>query len=160
MNKKKKIILFDIDYTIFDTDIFKKSLLVDYVLYEEVHEILLKLSKIASLGIFSEGDIVFQRKKLHETKIEKYFLEEHMHLVAHKNEVIEKILNKYENEGEIFLIDDKLTILFQAFKYHPEIYTVWVKRGIYATNQKPIPGYKPFLEVENLREIIPFIQNI
>ena len=81
---KKPIVLFDIDYTLFDTDHFKKSALTKHKIYEEVRDVLEKLSKIAMLGIFSEGNLEFQRKKLNQTGIEGYFKKDNTHIVLNK----------------------------------------------------------------------------
>lgn len=159
MDRKKKIILFDIDYTVFDTDLFKHTELRKFTVYAEVHDTLAKLSKIAELGVFSEGVIAFQRRKLHETNIEKYFLEKHIHLVTHKSEVIEHLLEHYKNLGQLFLVDDKLSILQLAAQHLSTVYTIWVKRGFYATGKIPLPDFTANATVENLRDVIPYIEN-
>ena len=157
MQKKNKIILFDIDYTVFDMGLFRESNLEKYEVYEEVHDTLTQLKEIADLGIFSEGELAFQRRKLYETNIENYFLEEHIHIVKQKIDVIKHILEKYRTKGKLFLVDDKLTVLISAKQYLPSVITIWVKRGFYAMNQQPIEGFTPDAVVENLREIIPII---
>src|SRR3989344_3789437 len=108
---KKPIVLFDIDYTLFDTGYFKESLRTKHKVYEEVKDVLGKLSKIAILGIFSEGDLEFQKKKLNQTGIEDYFEKDHTHIVLNKLSEFEKILRKYEDRITFF-VDDKLSILF------------------------------------------------
>jgi|SRR3989344_6780768 len=153
---KKPIVLFDIDYTLFDTAYFKKSYLTKHKIYEEVKDVLEKLSKIAILGIFSEGALEFQRKKLNQTGIENYFEKDHTHIVLNKLSEFEKILKKYEDRVTFF-IDDKLSILLDAKKIFPKLIAIWVKRGFYAENQKEIPGFKPDAEVEDLKEIIKII---
>ncbi|MCL5438455.1 MAG: hypothetical protein M1268_00515 [Patescibacteria group bacterium] len=158
MQIKKTIILFDIDYTLFRTKLFKKSNLQKYVLYKEVIDILTRLSRVASLGIFSEGEFVFQKKKLTKTDIEKYFINDNIHIHKNKEEVLNDILSKYK-DGSIFLIDDKLTILNEAKKILPSIFTIWVKRGEYAEKQKNIMNFKPDAVVTNLKKIMIIIEN-
>lgn len=153
----KPIILFDIDYTLFDTFFFKKSKLLEHKIYEEVIDVLDNLSKIAILGIFSEGDIDFQRTKIKETKIEKYFEQENIHIVLNKLDKLRGILNKYKNR-KTFFVDDKLSILFAAKNMYPEVFVVWVKRGFYAENQKELPGFKPDAQVENLSEVVRIVR--
>lgn len=152
----KPLVLFDIDYTLFDTAFFKESKLLKHKVYKEVTEVLDSLNKIAILGIFSEGDIEFQKKKLKETNIEKYFAKDHTHIVLKKIDELKKVLEKYKDR-QIFFVDDKLNILYDAKKLSPRVFTIWVKRGFYAENQKPIPGFKPDAEVESLSEIIEII---
>lgn len=155
---KSKIVLFDIDYTMFDTDLFKKTQLQEYVVYKEVRKVLSELEKIAQLGIFSEGKKGLQKMKLLRTDIKKYFKKKHIYVSSKKEEQLQSILSKYKNE-ETFLVDDKLTVLYQAKKLMPFIFTIWVKRGIYAQNQKEIHNFSPDATVGNLRDIIPFIKN-
>ena len=157
MEKSKKIVLFDIDNTLFNTLKFKETNLQMFSLYEEVYDVLEELSTTVDLGIFSEGEIAFQENKLKQTNIEKYFLKEHTHIVPKKIEAIELIIKKYKKENELFLIDDKLEALFVIKKHFPSIVTIWVKRGEHAPHQKPIEGFSPDAEVEKLQEVIPLI---
>lgn len=157
MKKSKKIVLFDIDYTILDTDILKKSNLANFQLYNEVLDTFSQLKEVADFGIFSEGDIVFQQKKMRETNIENYFRKEHIHIFAQKNEMIKQILELYKKKGNLYFVDDKLSVLHLAKKYEPSVFTIWVKRGIYALNQKPIEGFTPDGTVKSLHEIVPLI---
>src|SRR3989344_4096389 len=106
----KPVVLFDIDYTLFDTAFFKESGLSEHRIYEEVINVLENLSKIALLGIFSEGNISFQIKKLKETNIEKYFAKGNTHIVLNKLDELEGIFKRYKNR-KFFFVDDKLTIL-------------------------------------------------
>ena len=157
MNKLKKIVLFDIDYTILDTDVLKKSNRATFQLYKEVLETFSQLKEVADFGIFSEGDIAFQKRKMRETNIENYFLKEHIHIVEKKNEKIKQILELYTDKGRLYFVDDKLSVLHLAKSYEPSVFTIWVKRGIYALNQKPIEGFTPDGEVLMLHEIVPLI---
>jgi phosphoglycolate phosphatase-like HAD superfamily hydrolase len=157
MNKKKKIVLFDIDYTILDTDELKKSNLIKFSLYNEVRETFDKLKDVAEFGIFSEGNISFQKRKLKETNVEEYFLSEHIHIFENKNDMIEKILDRYETKSDVFFVDDKLSVLHLAKQYKPSVFTIWVKRGFYAMKQKPIEGFTPDGTVETLHDIVPLI---
>lgn len=155
---KKPVVLFDIDYTLFDTDYFKKSSLIKHKIYEEVRDVLEKLSKIAVLGIFSEGDLEFQRKKLNQTEIIDYFEKESVHIVLNKLSEFKNVLKKYEKRITFF-VDDKLSILHDAKKIFPRVFTIWVKRGVYAENQEEILGFEPDAEVNNLQEVIRIIKN-
>lgn len=153
---KKKMALFDIDYTLFNTKVFKKSKLQKHLAYEEVYDVLNEISKIAKIGIFSEGQVEFQKNKLAKTKIEKYFQQEHLHIVEEKEKKIGKILRKYKNYV-VYLIDDKLTILHKAKTIMPSIFTIWVKRGMYAKTQRPIENFVPDAIIKNLKELMSII---
>jgi len=157
MKKSKKIVLFDIDYTILDTDILKESNLATFTLYKEVLETFAQLKEVADFGIFSEGDVAFQHRKLRETNIEEYFIKDHIHIFENKNEKLKQMLDKYDDKGRLYLVDDKLSVLHLAKQYEPSVFTIWVERGFYALNQKPIKGFSPDAIVKKLQEIIPVI---
>ena len=158
MNKADIIILFDIDNTLFNTEKLKKSDRTTYELYEEVKEVLDKLSKIATLGIFSQGEIAFQNKKLQETAIKDYFVEEHKHIVEYKIDVIKDILERYKSNAKVFFVDDWLGILGESKKIAPNIFTIWMKRGEYAHTQKMHSDFTPDAVVTNLTEVLPLIK--
>jgi FMN phosphatase YigB (HAD superfamily) len=159
-SNKQKFVLLDIDYTFFDTGKFKKTKLELYAVYEEVLPTLKELHEIAQIGIFSEGDLGLQQRKLRETNVEVFFQKEHIYIVEQKHKEIEKILDSYQKKGQLVLVDDKLPILYVAKKYMPSVYTIWVKRGVYALAQEPIEDFVPDAEVTNLQEIIPLIRNL
>lgn len=157
--QQEKIVLFDIDYTIFDTDLFKKTLLQEYAVYSEVHPTLSRLHEIAELGIFSEGDLLLQKKKLKKTAVDGYFRKEHIHIVPYnnKNESMKHILARYRGKGKLYFVDDKLTSLFLAKQFMPEIVAIWIKRGVYALKQQAIANFVPDATVERLDQILPKI---
>jgi len=70
---KDIIVLFDIDYTLFNTDTFKDSGLTLYTLYPQVKKVLELLNTKYTLGILSEGDVGLQNRKLKETGIYQLF---------------------------------------------------------------------------------------
>lgn len=157
MMKSKKIVLLDLDDTLFNTDKFKKSDLKSYELYDDVQDALSELAKVATLGIFSQGEIAFQHKKLQKTNIKKYFEEEHIHIVEYKLGVIHDFLQKYTKTGKIFFIDDRLPNLHMAKKSEPSIITLWMKRGRYSQTQKIITDFTPDFVVQSLHEAISHI---
>ncbi len=160
MTKSKKIVLFDIDNTLFNTVRFKSSNFEIFSIYEDAEDTLTELAKIADLGIFSEGDIAFQKEKLLQTNIENYFLKEHVHIVPEKIAAIEALVKKYKSQPKtkVFLIDDKLQILPVIKKQFPSITVIWIKQGEHAPSQLPIEGFTPDAEVTSLKEIIPLIK--
>lgn len=160
MQNSRKIILFDIDYTLFDTERFKETNREIFSVYDDVHDTLTQLSFIADLGIFSEGDIAFQNKKLQKTNIEKYFLKEHTHIVAEKVVSIASLVKKYRAHNNIFLVDDRLQIFPLLKKEFPKLFTIWMrKKSENDSYQEPIEGFSPDAEVKTLKEIIPLIAN-
>jgi hypothetical protein len=63
MMKSNKIVLIDIDDTLFNTERLINSSFFVYELYKEVINALSELSNIATLGVFSQGEVAFQTKK-------------------------------------------------------------------------------------------------
>ena len=156
MKNTKPVILFDIDYTLFKTGEFKDSHLQSYNIYEEVMGILLQLKNIASLGVFSKGEIEFQKTKLRKTGMIKFFQENNIHIFDDKDVNLIEVLRKYE-DSKLFLVDDKLGILYSAKKHMPGIITVWVKRGPYAAIQKPIEDFVPSATINNLSNLYDIV---
>lgn len=156
---ERKVVLFDIDYTLFDTKAFKDSQLKTFSVYEEVVDVLGEIGAYAELGIFSEGEKDFQKAKLLETTIESHFPSEHVHIVTKKNESIAYVLDRYEKDV-LFLVDDKLEVLFLAKKHNPKIYTIWIKRGPFALSQKPLEDFSPDASIEDLRMVLPLVVGI
>ena len=150
------IILFDIDYTLFNVDLFKESVFKQFEIYGEVEGVLIELSSLARLGIFSEGGYELQKAKLARTNIKKYFRDEHTHIIFSKSNEIKKVLDRYKNK-KIFFVDDKLTILHDAKKIMPSIFTIWVKRGKYAQGQAEIKNFKPDATITSLDQIISIV---
>ena len=111
----QKFVLFDIDYTLFDTKGFMDTGLTSYRIYDEVLEVLDKLSRIAGLGIISKGDSTFQESKLKKTGILKFFQKDHIHVAEDKGEILQETLDKYSNK-RLFLVDDKIDLLKTAKK--------------------------------------------
>lgn len=152
----KPVILFDIDYTLFDTALFKKTNLTQFSIYNEVAGALSALSGKFILGIFSQGEENLQKSKLKATKIDHFFQKENTHIESNKEESIKTIIEKYKNTP-LIIIDDKLFILYQMKQINPVIFTIWIKRGVYAENQIPITNFMPDADVLNLKEVIPII---
>lgn len=157
MQKSNKIVLLDIDDTLFNTEKLINSSFFVYELYKEVTRALYELSTIASLGIFSQGEIAFQKKKLRETNIEQYFSDDHIHIMEFKLEMMQEILETYHNKGKVFVIDDRLENLHMAKKSAPFIFTIWMKRGRYANIQEQKADFLPDAIINKLNEAIPII---
>lgn len=157
MQSTKSLVLFDIDYTLFDTAFFKHSGLSEHKIYEEVMLVLDNLNSFVTLGIFSKGEIEFQKTKLEKTGMAKFFKKENIHIFDDKDTNLIQVLNKYKGY-KIFLIDDKLGILYSAKTYSNQIFTIWVKRGPFAKVQKDISGFKPDKIIENLSDVVSIIK--
>lgn len=152
----KPTILFDIDYTIFNTPLLKQSDLQNYSLFPEVTKILDLLKENFILGIFSEGDREFQISKLKKTNIWHFFNPEDIFIETKKHTLIMEIEEKYRDKP-LVVVDDKLTVLADLKKKLPDAKMVWIKRGPYAQAQEPIEGYAPEAVFEDLGPLIKYL---
>jgi FMN phosphatase YigB (HAD superfamily) len=150
----KKIVLFDIDHTLFDTPQFKQSNLTNYVHYDEVVDVINSLKDITTVGIYSEGDHILQTKKLTETKLLEHFHKSHLYIFDKKLDHIEEIFTK-ESDTQFYLIDDRPLVLSKVKNYNSDVQTIWIRRGIY--QDEVIEGFTPDHTVTNLRDILNFI---
>lgn len=158
MTIKKPIVLFDIDYTIFDTKAFMDSGLKKYLLYDEVLPVIKKLWKNVDLGIFSKGETEFQNNKLDKTGLRKYFIKDNIHIFEDKNANLKDVLFMYNN-FKVFLVDDKLPVLYEAKLNMPSIFTIWIKRGPFAENQKPIKNFSSDITLDNLASLSAVVED-
>lgn len=152
----KPIVLFDIDYTLFDTASFKESRLLEHKIYDEIIGVLNSLSSIATLGIFSKGETEFQKTKLEKTGMAKFFKKNNIHIFDNKDENLINVLEKYK-DSKLFLVDDKLEVLYSAKKHLPQVITVWVKRGPYAEHQEPIEDFTPSATIDDLSSLYDIV---
>ena len=218
---KPKIVLFDIDYTLFDTSVFKrtvnkkikdkvinnklknldkkidniflksreqngyfnprhfisminselelnlplsffeKSLSDDSLyenLYNDVKAVLEELSKDKSLfiGVFSGGDIKFQKSKIE--LIRHLFHKDHIHIFLNKEPEVKKIINKYKSH-KLFIIDDWLNILEKSKKMNKSVITIWIKRKGSEFKEKKKSNFSPDYVLSDLQKITSIIKN-
>lgn len=153
----QKFVLFDIDYTLFDTDNLKETGLNSFRIYDEVLGILEKLSQIAGLGIISKGESKFQESKLEKTGILKFFNNSDIHIFENKAEVMQETLDKYSNK-KLFLVDDKIEILKSAKELLPSVFTIWVKRGPFVEIMKDV-DYNPDSIIDTLDGVVDIVQS-
>lgn len=148
-------VLFDIDYTLFNTDSFKKSGLTLYTLYPQVKKVLELLNTKYTLGILSEGEMELQMNKLKQTGIVNLFNQKSTFIVKDKHGELEQIMKLLEAEKAVF-VEDKKEMLARAKELDKNLITVWVKNGPYAqsTQSTFIPDYQinTLIELPNLLE--------
>jgi len=160
MEKSKLFVLLDIDDTIFNTGKLIESEFTTFELYNDVREALEALAKICTLGILSQGELTFQQRKLLETKIERYFHQNHTHIVDVKVEAFEGILKRYHGVGKVFFVEDRLLTLSKAKKTDPGIVAIWMKRGRYAKTQKTLSEFTPDFTITSLDELISIVSAV
>jgi hypothetical protein len=153
---KNTIVLFDIDYTLFDTKTFKNSNLTKYSLYDEILSVLPNLANVAELGIFSKGENTFQNSKLQITGIKNFFRQENVHIFDNKDLNLENVIEKYKGL-EIFLVDDKLATLYNAKTKTPAVFTIWIKRGPFAKDSTLLSNFSPDAIITSLKEVASIV---
>lgn len=129
--------------------------------YEETIDVLEKISKISTIGIFSRGDEKFQKEKI--KSILHFFNEDNIHITLDKYKKLPEIIKKHKND-KLVIVDDLLIVLYTAKKLNKDIYTVWIKRKIsdeeYAFNQDSIEGFSPDATMSSLKKLIPIIKKM
>lgn len=158
MQKNKPVVLLDIDDTLFNTALFIQSGFLANKLYEEVRQVLLTLNTFVTLGIFSKGEVQFQKTKLRKTDLFNFFEEKNVHIFDDKNINLKQTIDSYK-DSKIFLVDDRLEVLSSAKKISEQIFVIWMKRGRYSKSQKKIPGFVPDSIVENLSEVVRIVKS-
>ena len=88
----------------------------------------------------------------------KYFKRSNIHIFEDKNANLKEVLFKYKN-SKVFLVDDKLLILYEAKLSMPSIVTIWIKRGPFAKNQKPVKNFSPDVTANNLFNLSAVIED-
>lgn len=127
-------------------------------LFTETIDVMETLSqqKDLRIGVFSSGKKEHQLSKL--KKFIHVFQEEHIHIFMLKDKEIPAIMEKYQNDI-VYLVDDVLSILYNAKKHHPNLTAIWMKRGRLAAQQEPIKDFTPDYTVENLWQAAEIVTN-
>lgn len=152
---EKSLILFDLDYTLFNTDLFKESGFLEYDVYSETTKVLEVLQGKTILGIFSEGEEAPQNEKMRKTNIDRFFDPVNINIVVSKKEAMKKVINRYKDK-KIFIVDDRKDMLEIAKKNYSSVTTVWLENGPYAKAQKN-GLYQPDFILKNLNELINIV---
>lgn len=92
--------------------------------------------------ILSDGDVVFQPHKIHDSGLYKAFAGAVL-IYIHKEVELEDVEHRYPADHYV-LIDDKLRILTDVKKvWHQRVTTIFVRQGHYALDEKVINSYPP-----------------
>jgi FMN phosphatase YigB (HAD superfamily) len=132
--------------------------LIDYPFAERVYpgalEVLAKLSKFGPTVILSDGDVVFQPRKVNRSGIWKA-VEGRVLIFIHKEEMLDTVEREYPAEHYV-LIDDKERILDAVKKqWGDKLTTVFPRQGHYALDPKNAGKYrKPDVTVEKIGDLL------
>jgi FMN phosphatase YigB (HAD superfamily) len=104
--------------------------------------------------ILSDGDVVFQPHKIHDSGLFDAF-DGRVLIYIHKEVELEDVEKRYPADHYI-LIDDKLRILSAVKKvWNERVTTVFVRQGHYALDEKVISAYPPAdLTIERIGDLL------
>jgi len=122
------------------------SFLVDYPfadrLYLESLDVLERFREWGQTVILSDGDVVFQPRKIERSGIYKA-VEGHVLIYIHKEESIDDVQRRFPAQHYV-LVDDKLRILTAIKKvWGDRVTTVFVRQGKLALDPAVIASYPP-----------------
>jgi len=136
------------------------SFLMDYPfadrLYPNAIAVLKRLRSVAPTVILSDGDVVFQPRKVEHAGIADA-VDGHVLIYIHKEESLEDVERRYPAERYI-LVDDKLRIL-DAVKqvWGARVTTVFPRQGQYAHDAKVISALPPAdVTIERIGDLLDY----
>ena len=136
------------------------SFLMDYPfadrLYPNAIAVLKRLRSVAPTVILSDGDVVFQPRKVEHAGIADA-VDGHVLIYIHKEESLEDVERRYPAERYI-LVDDKLRIL-DAVKqvWGARVTTVFPRQGQYAHDAKVISALPPAdVTIEHIGDLLDY----
>jgi len=101
-----------------------------HALYPKAIEVLKYLKTLGRIVIFTEGDSVYQKRKIEQSDLASFVDE--IALYEHKLEHFRELTKKYE-KYKIAVIEDKSDTLLKIKQQFPTIFTIEVCQGHYAT---------------------------
>ena len=136
------------------------SFLVDYPfanrLYPGSLDVLERFRSWGSTVILSDGDVVFQPRKVERSGIFEA-VGGHVLIYIHKEEALDDVEQRYPAEHYV-LVDDKVRILDAVKKiWGDRVTTIFPRQGQYAHDAKSIAGYRPAdLTAERIGDLLDY----
>ncbi len=123
-------------------------------LYPGALESIKRLRKLGRPVILSDGDAVFQPRKIERSGIWKA-VRGHVLIYIHKEQMLEDVAEKYPADHYV-MADDKVRILAAMKKVWGErLTTVFVRQGHYASNRNEVQQYPPAdVEIERVAQLM------
>jgi FMN phosphatase YigB (HAD superfamily) len=136
------------------------SYLMDYPFAERVYpnalEVLKRLRSLAPTVILSDGDVVFQPRKVERAGLAR-IADGDVLIYIHKEEALEDVERRFPAEHYV-LIDDKLRIL-DAVKqvWEERVTTVFPRQGQYAHDAKVLSALPPAdVTIERIGDLLDY----
>jgi FMN phosphatase YigB (HAD superfamily) len=136
------------------------SYLMDYPfaerLYRNALEVLKRLRSLAPTVILSDGDVVFQPRKVEHAGLAKV-ADGNVLIYIHKEEALEDVERRFPAEHYV-LVDDKLRILDAVKQVWGErVTTVFPRQGQYAHDAKVLSALPPAdVTIERIGDLLDF----
>jgi len=136
------------------------SFLIDYPFAERLYpgalEVLKRLKSFGPTVILSDGDVVFQPRKVEHAGLSGA-VDGHVLIYIHKEEVLDDVERRYPAEHYV-LVDDKLRILSAVKQIWGErVTTVFPRQGTYAHDPKVLGAFPPAdVTIEHIGELLDF----
>jgi len=136
------------------------SFLMDYPfadrLFPSALEVLKRLRSVGSTAILSDGDVVFQPRKVERAGISDA-VDGHVLIYIHKEEALDDVERRYPADHYV-LVDDKLRIL-DAVKqiWRERVTTVLPRQGQYAHDAKIMSALPPpDVTIERIGDLLDY----
>ncbi|MBI2593556.1 HAD family hydrolase [Candidatus Daviesbacteria bacterium] len=100
-----------------------------HALYPKVPEVLKYLKSIGLVNLFTEGDLVYQKRKVEESGLKS--LVDKVYLFDHKMDHLEEVIEDFA-DARIVFIEDRADYLGKIKSLHPEIFIIHITQGHYA----------------------------
>ena len=136
------------------------SFLVDYPfadrLYPDALEVLKRLRNLGPTVILSDGDVVFQPRKVEHAGLSEA-VDGHVLIYIHKEEALDDVERRYPAEHYV-LVDDKLRILDAVKQVWGErVTTVFPRQGQYAHDAKVLSALPPAdVTIERIGDLLHY----
>jgi FMN phosphatase YigB (HAD superfamily) len=134
------------------------SFLMDYPfadrLFPAALAVLKRLSSLGPTVILSDGDVVFQPRKVEHAGLSDA-VDGRVLIYIHKEKLLDDVERRYPAEHYV-LVDDKLRILAAAKQFWGErVTTVFPRQGTFAHDPKVISAFPPAdVTIERIRDLL------
>lgn len=121
-------------------------------LYPDARLTLDLMSRHFHTGVFSSGDVFFQRMKIRGSGIEPYFRPEHINILERKSINIPKIIDKYRGFN-LAIVDDRASVIEKARELRTDVVGIWIDRKKFSHEVPSRTEFSPNFEVKDLQSI-------
>jgi len=134
------------------------SFLIDYPFAKQLFsgslELLRRMRAIGPTVILSDGDVVFQPRKVERAGLWNA-VDGHVLIYIHKEEALDDVERRYPADHYV-LVDDKLRILTAVKQFWGDrVTTVFVRQGSYAHDAKAISALPPAdVTIESIGDLL------